>query len=159
MIIIACTSCSFAMRVEASSEMEISGLVGDLSEFYPDKYPCPGEGCKEMARAFAPGEISLRAAEQLKIIEVTAPEAFAALYGLGLPKERSCYLDEVRAMFSVGVKKLAGKDLPGTTRCMIDHIELNDGTKVYLGASAEGATIYRVTRQVSYVENVEKTDE
>lgn len=158
MIIIACTACGFAMRVETSDEMELSGLVGDLSDFYPDKYPCPGDGCKSMARAYTPAEISPRAAGQLRIVDVTPQEAFAALHGLGLPKERSCYLDDIRTMFEVGVKKIAGKDLPGTTRCMVDHIELKDGTKIYLGASAEGATIYRVTRPVSYVENVEKTD-
>lgn len=158
MILVACTTCGFTLRIEGSDEMELSGLVGDLSEFYPDKYPCPGDGCKAHARAFAPAEISARAATQLRVVDVTPQEAFAAFNGLGLPKERSCYIDEVRSMFEAGVKNISGKDLPGTTRCMVDHVELTDGTKIYFGASTEGATIYRVTRPISYVENVEKSD-
>lgn len=159
MIYIVCTNCNTAMRVEAADELELQSLVGDLSDFYPDKYPCTRTGCKSMGRLFGPTDISQRAMAQLTIIDVTPQEAFAALNGLGFPKERSCYLEDVRAMLQVGVKRVVGRDIPGTTRCIIDHFELNDGTVVHLGASSEGATVYRVTRPPAYVKGVENSDE
>jgi hypothetical protein len=54
------------------------------------------------------------------------------------------------------VKRVHGKDIQGTSRSIIDFLELGDGSKVYLAASAEGATVYRVAKPISYVEEVSR---
>ena len=42
------------------------------------------------------------------------------------------------------IKRVSAQQIRGSHRSIIDHIELEDGTKVYLASSAFGATIYRI---------------
>lgn len=156
MMLIACTKCGLALQVEGNikdENRELEFLVGKGSPWWPDAYPCPE--CDGKAMVLQPGQLTDRARVRLRTVDVTAQEAFAAFSGVGLPKERSCRLDDVSELLTKhGVKRIAGKDLTGTGRCILDYLELGDGSKVYLAPSTEGATVYRITRPYSYVEEV-----
>lgn len=90
---------------------------------------------------------------QLAVIDLTPEEAFAAFKGIGLPKEMQCSLETVSNLLKQQpIRKVVGTDIPGTTRCRLECLELWNGTKVYLGAGAEGAVVYRVSFPHSYVE-------
>jgi len=150
MILIVCSTCMFALRVEGTDDQELDMLVGKSSSFFPDKYDCPQDKCAGSAKLFDSLEISQRALGSLTIVDVTPEEAFAALNGVGLPEERSCFIEDIRTLLSKGVKRVSGKNLPGTSRCIVDFIETEDGSRIYLAPSGEGVTVYRVTRPPSY---------
>jgi hypothetical protein len=157
-IFIACTTCGFTLQVEGSikdENRELDSLVGESSSFWPDNYTCAD--CGGQAVGLKPGGFTDRATTRLRIVEVTVQEAFAALQGLGLPKERSCRFDDVLELIKqYGVKAVIGQDIRGTDRCVIDYFILGDGSKMYVGSSAGGATIYRITRPHFYVEEVSR---
>ena len=50
-----------------------------------------------------------------------------------------------------GVKDVVTTHISGTNRCLLERIILNDGTELFLGASALGASVYRVRKAESYV--------
>lgn len=161
MIYVVCVGCNTAMSIESSDESELDHLVGKHSPFFPNKYPCPRAcGPEVSGMALQVGEITGRALGELTVVEVTPQEAFVALHGLGFPQERSCYFEEVsELLLKSGVKRLVGRNLLGTTRALLDGIELNDGTMIHIGAGTEGATIYRVTRPPAYARRLlEKTN-
>lgn len=149
MIFIACLSCHLTLQVEGDNS-EVNTLVGTASEYWPTGYTC--SDCGKPARGLLAQEISAQAASKLRVVCVTPQEAFAALNGLGLPEERSCQLQDVQDLLSsVGIRSIRGKNIRGATHCVVDYLELKDGSKVYLGPSMEGAVIYRITRPHSYV--------
>lgn len=158
MILIACATCGFTMRVEGdvkNDDRELDFLVGRSSSFWPDKYACAQ--CGAQALGLEVSQVTDRAGARLRIVDVTPHEAFAALQGLGLPEERSCHLEDViKLLKEHGVKNAVGKDILGTSRCVIDYLELGDGSKMYLGPSTEGATVFRITKSVSYVKEVSR---
>jgi hypothetical protein len=101
-----------------------------------------------------PGVLAL-----LEVIDLSPKEAFMALNGLGLPPEQHCNLASVTLLLrETPIRLVRGVDIPGTERCMIDHLELWDGTKVYLGASSHGAVVYRVAPPFSYAKMVDHAE-
>jgi hypothetical protein len=76
----------------------------------------------------------------------------AAQSGLGTPEEMLCSGTTVRELLKQPVKKVHGYDLKGTTRFCLDALELEDGTKIHLGAGPSGAVVYRISRPFSYVQ-------
>ena len=159
MILVVCLPCAFAIRVmptqitEPSSAQEVTQLVGQLSEFWPDKYPCPH--CDRMARAILEQDADPNALQTLTLQDLTPQEAFAVFNGFGLPQEQRCSLEIVQALLrEQPVRKVLGKNVSGAERTILDALELWDGTKVYFGAGAEGAVIYRIARPVSYAARV-----
>jgi hypothetical protein len=149
MIVIPCTACAFALRVIGNLE-EIDALVGRSSRWWPGAYPCPQ--CQAACPAMLEVEAEADALAWLRIVDVGPQEAYAALEGFGLPYERSCKAADVRELLSTHrVSSVTCRDV-GNDRSCVEHIELEDGTRLYFGASAVGAVVYRITRKVSYVE-------
>ena len=151
MILIVCVKCCCALRVSGDSD-EVHALVGQTSSFWPDKfrcYQCDGEAMGVL-------ELAFQHRVPITIVEVSAQEAFAAIHGLGLPMEQQCKKEDLELLLrEQPVKRVVGKDIVGSTRCMLDYFELWDGSKVYFGSAAEGAIIYKITRPHSYVKQVE----
>lgn len=159
MILVVCLPCAFVIRVmpaqvtEASSAQEVRQLVGQASEFWPDKYPCPH--CGLLAKALQEHDADPAVLQTLTLQDLTAQEAFAAFNGFGLPQEQRCALSSVEALLrEQPVRRVLGKNVSGDERTIVDALELWDGTKVYFGAGAEGAVIYRVARPVSYAARI-----
>jgi len=149
MILIVCTPCSLGMRVMGHVE-DLQSLVGERCEFWPDKFICPR--CEGPARGVLEVEADMHAVARLELVDVDPFEAFAAMHGLGLPAERDCRREVVEQLLREHpIRKVEGATIPGTNRCRIEALELWDGTKLYLGAGAEGAVIYRI-RKPAYTE-------
>lgn len=149
MITVVCTVCNAALRVTGDMS-EVDMLVGTRSEFWPDRYIC--FACGQPARSFLSPEVSAAVLAQLHIVDVNAQEAFAALNGLGVPDERTCCEEVVLPLFERQGIKVKGRQIRGARRYCVDELEFPDGTRLYLGASPQGALIYRVTKAHSYVE-------
>jgi hypothetical protein len=150
--LIPCLACGVALRVMGDAG-EIEGLVGPRSDFWPDRFPCPT--CGALASAVTEIAAEPRALARMRLVDLTPHEAFAALQGFGLPHERACTRAEVEALLrEQPVRRVGGSDVPGASRCCIEHLELWDGTRVHFGASAQGAVVFRVTRPPSYAERV-----
>lgn len=147
MIYLFCASCKHGLRVSPGDQRgalsECEALLGAGSEYHPDKYPCPW--CKErMSLLVAASPAALAVAD---VYDVTPQEAIAAIHGLGLPEERQCSAAAVEALLQgAQIKRVSAQQIRGSHRSIIDHIELEDGTKVYLASSAFGATIYRIAK-------------
>ena len=159
MILVICPECPFAMRVmpvrvtNLQSAQELDQLVGTRSSFWPDRYPCPR--CGKYAWGSKENLTDPQTVQVREIQDATPQEAFAALNGLGLPDEQRCALEVVQQLLvEQPVRRVVGKNVRGVERTIIDSLELWDGTKVYFGAGAEGAVIYRITRPHSYAAKV-----
>lgn len=158
MIVVICLECALGIRVmpnlgDRRSVTELDHLVGRNSPFFPDKYPCPR--CSVESRCFMEHEVDPRVLCTLTLHDLTAAEAYSAFMGLGFPDEQRCSLETVQGLLlEKPVRKVHGKNVEGIERAIIDHLELWDGTKIYFGAGADGAAIYRITRPVSYVDKV-----
>jgi hypothetical protein len=91
----------------------------------------------------------------MELRDLTPHEAFAAFNGFGLPEEQDCALESVQKLLAEQpVRKVVGTSITGMRRTIIDSLELWDGTRVYFGAGAEGACIYRIVRPTMYAEKV-----
>lgn len=147
MITIVCATCKHAIcAVGEVSEVDL--LIGQRSDFWPDKYKC--WDCGKHMEGFLTPEISAAVLNELFIYELTAPETFAALMGLGLPQERVVETDTVLELFEKAGLKVQGKSYRGEQRYFIDVIEFPNGMKLHLGASPQGAAVYRITKPHSY---------
>lgn len=152
MITIACKDCGTAIRVAGEPE-ELSHLLGEQSDWYPDKYPCPAASCNEKAELV--DSIEPSAIKMLSVYDLTLHEAFAAFHGLGLPEERECGPTSVLAAFERnGIPHADVKLIKGSNRSVIYSITLADGTRIYLGSSPFGATIYRISELQSAVKRI-----
>ncbi len=147
MISIVCTACKLALNVVGEMS-EVAQLVGQQSEFWQDRYTC--FQCNGSAQGFLTAEVSAPAMRELQVYSVSATEAFAAMLGLGLPEERNCCSDVIVPLLEAVGVKVHGKESRGVQRFYLDAIELPDGTKLHLGASPQGACIYRITKPHSY---------
>lgn len=155
MILVICTSapCRSALRIMGRSVEAVQNLVGDRSEWWPNSYLCTR--CKGEAQGVY--ELSLDPAqlEGFSVSEIEAEEYFRFLMGVGLPEEHDCRIEVLQGLFrSNKVKNLAGYPIKGTTRFCLEWLELDDGTRLYFGASAHGATINRVVKKPDHVEQV-----
>lgn len=151
MIHIVCTKCNLAIRTVGEFN-EIQHLLAEKSEWYPDKYPCPAVECD--GRAEYTESIAADAYQALDIHDLTPQEAFAAYYGLGLPEEQECGPLAVDKAFEQKVSKVNARLIRGSNRSVIDSIEFEDGSVMYLGSSAAGALVYRIAKRRSFVEEV-----
>lgn len=150
-MIIACPACSKAIRVVGDPE-QIDHLLGSRSEFAPDNYHC--FACGKPATGHMEPEVEAQVLARLDIHELIPEEALAALHGLGLPDERSCYKEELERIFGDHGIKLKGRQHHGLPRYYLDWLELQDGTRVFLAPSPRGVCIFRVTPPHRYSEHV-----
>lgn len=143
MILIHCPACRQNFRL-----LQDDALVGTQSEFWPDKYRCPS--CGNPCAAHPEGsEYSVFPTRDLEPVEL-----YAAMHGLGLPGEMMCDAETVREVLAKGVTKVAGFVIPGTTRFVIEHVVVADGTRMFLAACPHGAVVYRIARRPGYAEKV-----
>lgn len=154
MMVIACAVCSLALRV-TGDEHEASSLIGENSTYASTGYLCPR--CRHPATCMKSHEASAVALARMDVVECTVHEAFAALEGLGLPEERKCALVDVQEFFrSHTIRRVQGKDVLGSARCVVEYLEAQDGTRLYLGAGGDGAVVYRIVRPSNYANRVLK---
>lgn len=152
MIIIVCTQCGVGVRTHGE---DTDVLVGQSCEWYPNKYPCPVQ-CGGQASCAEVESLSLPA---LDIHDLTPQEAFAAFEGLGFPEEHDCGKAAVERLFvEQRVKSVKVVQLRHQNRSRLDHIEFENGTKLYLAAATEGAVVYRISNPHSYAEAVSAVD-
>lgn len=146
MMVAVCLPCKAGFRVKGA---DVDALLGPSSEFWPDGFTCPH--CSKPAHGYLENEVSEAVYAILEIRDLTAVEAYAALTaGVGLPEDRDCRKEVLEAVVKeVPIRRVIGRDLPNTKRFEIDYLELWDGTRIYFGASANSAIIYRVTRERS----------
>jgi hypothetical protein len=153
MITLACTKCFVALRMSGEfGEMDF--LVGMKSDWYPDRYPCPTSGCG--GTMTLTDVIDSKDVEKLRIYDLSPQEAFQALHGMGLPKERECSAELVLETLVGGkVTAVDIQDLAGSNRSVIHSLVLESGHRLYLGSSPFGAVVYRVAPPRSHVQELE----
>ena len=159
MIVVVCIPCAFAIRVmpvnaaQQHSTRELRELVGDLSEFWPDKFPCPR--CEKPCTGMSEEFVDARVYPALTLRDLTPVEAFSAFKGCGLPEEQLCSINKVREVFSEHpVRKVTGSNVQGQEVAIIDAIELWDGTVLHFAAGPAGAVVYRVVRPADLASKV-----
>lgn len=154
MILIACEPCQLCIRVMGDVE-EIEHLVGTRSDFWRERnYRCPV--CEQRSVAYLEREVDPRVYGFSRLVDLNPQEAFSAFMGLGLPEEGDCRKEVVEELLRTKkIKGIKGKNILGTNRCRLDFVELEDGTRLYLGAGAEGAVVYRVMLPPSYREKID----
>lgn len=153
MIYIVCATCKAGLRIGPGAPNESKVLFGDGSDYYPDKYPC--FRCEKPEAKFVPA-MSSEALSQLELFDVTPMEAFAAMNGLGIPGEQDCSAAAVaKVMAGSTVKQVNVRQIRNSHRCLIDGIVLDNGVTLFMGSSALGATVYRVSLPHSYAEKTE----
>lgn len=160
MITVVCTACKRGLRIHPGSGLRLTGdlsqaeaMFGQGSEYYPDAYPCAWcDQCMELIDGADPE--ALRA---IDLFDVSPQEALSAMAHLGLPFEHDCSAAAVTALIQgQQVSSVVAKQVRNSHRCIVDYLELADGTRIYFGSSAHGATVYRVSKPSSYVEQLEK---
>jgi len=148
-MLIACRAegCTLLVRVSPGAEGELESLLGPSSELYPDKFPCPRcNAHMEVVLAIESTDLAL-----LDVVDLSPPEALAAFSGLGFPEERECGPASVRALMSgATVKSVKVRQVKNSHRSIIEFIELADGTRLFLGSSSHGATVYRIAAPPAY---------
>jgi hypothetical protein len=155
MMLVVCSSitCKTVTRIYAGSVSELTGLVGERSEWWPNKYQCPS--CNEQATAAYEGRVDPNEFQGFNVRELEAADFFRFMMGVGLPEEQDCRLEVLVEIFKAGkVAKIAGHSIKGTKRYCVDWLEMEDGTKLYFGASAHGATVFRITKRPNFSEQV-----
>lgn len=152
MIYLVCLTCESALRVIGELD-ELDYLIGPSCEWYPERYPCWTDACK--GKAGFHQRIDSDALRKLEVRDLNPQEAFLAINQMGMPDERDCSAAAVEALFKAfSVKHVAVKQIRGSHRCVIDHIEMNNGAKVYLAPGPEGAIVYRISKPHSYAQEV-----
>lgn len=144
MIYVVCQSCQQGLRISPGKHGEAEALFGHGECF--SCWECGKD--TETLTAADPAALALS-----DIVDVSPEEAYAALNGLGLPRERECSAQAVTELLtSQRVVAVSARQIRNSHRCIVQQLELEDGTRIYLGSSAYGATVYRVAPKHSYVE-------
>jgi hypothetical protein len=150
MIIIVCMSCGTAVRSVGEG---VEHLIGPLSDWYPDRYPCPNADCSDKARYIE--SIDSLALGRLTLHDLTPEEAYAAFNGLGFPEERDCGKTAVEQLFKTKkVERVEVRQISKSNRSVLNCIVFEGGTKLFLASAFEGAVVYRITEPHSYTETV-----
>ena len=153
MMLVVCSSliCMTVTRIWGSTAADVEHLIGKKSTFWPNQYKCPE--CNDHAALFVEGELNPANFKKFNERELEAEDYFRFLMGVGLPEEHNCNLEALQEVFhKKHISKIVGHPISGTSRYCLEALELEDGTKIYFGASSHGATIYRITKKPSYTE-------
>ncbi len=87
--------------------------------------------------------------------ELSPVELYRAILGFGLPTEGRCSKADLEELLrGQPVRRLIGRDIPGSSRMAIESIELWDGTRLYLAPSGLHVTVYRVAHPGRATEKV-----
>ena len=151
MLLVVCTNCYTVVRV-LDDEAKLHQLVGEGSDFWPDKYVCIS--CGKACIGVKESSITVQDLSKAKVRDLDAEQMLAAMSGLGTPDEMLCDITTVRELLARPIKKVQGYTVAGTTRTCLMEIELVDGTKLHFGSSVHGAIVYRITRPISYTQKM-----
>jgi hypothetical protein len=150
MVYLVCPDCRVGLRIGPGELGEFEGLFEVRPSCLGMKaYPC--FRC-ELEQA----TLSTEHPDDVELFDVNPQEAFAAINGLGLPSEQECNGTAVADVFlEKKVKHVTTRMIRNSHRCILDNIEFDDGTKMYFGASAGGAIVYRIAPRHSYAQEVD----
>lgn len=152
MIVIACLTCHLAIRTTGEPN-ELDFLVGTRSEWYPNRYPCPNSEC--LGKMTMTDAIESRVLGLLEVHDLSPQECFQALNGLGLPKERACDVGSIRkALQGRSIAFIDVQPVHNDKRSIVHSLLLDNGTRVYLASSPQGAMVYRIAPPRSVVREV-----
>lgn len=145
---ILCDSCPFGIRVDGD-ELDVEGLVGDSSPHAQGL--CPDCAVGSLKR----GKFADNAALSGRAIRTLSPmEAHLLLEGMGYPEERDCVVEIfTQELTSKRIRKIDAYTAPGTTRTVLNTLELEDGTTIFFSGSAVGALAYRIRKPNPYQVN------
>lgn len=150
MLYLVCPNCKVGLRISPGEEGELESLF----EIDPRGLGLKAYTCFRCELEMA--SLSLEHPNGVELFDVNPKEAFAAINGLGLPHEQECTSAAVTKLCNgAEVSYVKARQLRNSHRCIVEFIEFESGTRVYLGASAEGAVVYRVAKRHSYAKEVE----
>lgn len=158
MIVILCTNAACQARFRVLGDpAEVATLVGDQSEFWPDRYVCPL--CEGRAQCVSEAEIDVSTLGPVRDLE--AMEMFQALNGVGLPEEMNCTQKNVaELLLHHRVVRIGGHDVRNTPRYALEWMDLDSGHRLFFAASSHGALVYRIRPPVNHTKKLlEGSDE
>lgn len=141
-----CESCKAGLRVTGDEE--------EVSSFFDSRDVAPCFACGKACQVAKFVDSTIL--DGMNVHTVSVMEAHLAFERMGLPAERECAAEIVEKVLTeqriVGVKAAT---VPNTGRSVIESLELEDGTVLYLGSSVHGALVYRIRKPHRYVKGVE----
>lgn len=144
-LFILCKLCAFGVRVVGDNQ-SIQDLLGAKSPC-EGKYNCPSCGSACMSSPYVDNAV-LR---EKDVRDLEPLEAYLLFEGMGYPEERDCVAEVVKdELLTKRIVKVVSVTAHGTTRAIIDHLVLEDGTTLFFSGSAHGAIIYRIRRPKAY---------
>lgn len=146
---ILCERCHFGLHVQGDVR-EIESLVGERSPHW-NRHQCPECGALCVAAPFA--DASVTGSKHMHFL--TPMEAHLLFEGMGLPEERDCVADIVREELKKPIKAVKVFTVANTNRSVLESIELEDGTTIFLSGSAHGALVYRIRKPHLYADQVQ----
>lgn len=150
MYIFVCDSCHSGFRVIEDDIDRARMLIGESSDV--GKVVCPR--CAAALGRYREIEVDGTVMRRLKVTDLTTDEMYAALNGFGLPEEVQCSRRRVQEVLeNTKIKKVVGRDT-AAGRFVIDSILFEDNKRMYLGASSEGAVVYRISEPYDYATKV-----
>lgn len=136
--------CGTSLRITGDVE-ELRNLLGEDCEWYPNKYPCPMDGCQH--KMTITSVVESKSLQQLTVYDVTVAEAYAAVQGAGLPEERDCGAERVQQLLlQHRVVSADVRQMKGANRSVLLWVQLENGVKLFLGSGPTGAVVYRVAQ-------------
>lgn len=151
-MIFLCTACFHAIRVMENFDGQETTLLSPPPSYQGTEclFCRSKETLHKEEVAIDPGLM-----QKLQMRDLSDVEFFGAIDGLGLPEERFCDLDTLQGvMVGKKVKLVVGKSIPNTSRTLIDYLILEDGSRIYFGAGAQGAVVYRLVKPFKYSERM-----
>jgi hypothetical protein len=145
---IICEKCRFGLQVLGGSE-DIDHLVGEGSPHW-GRHQCPL--CGGLCKAAPFADAAVTAAKHMR--SLTPMEAHLLFEGMGFPEERDCVADIVKEELKKPIKRVKAFTVPNTNRSVLESLELEDGTTVFLSGCAEGALVYRIRKPHLYSDQV-----
>lgn len=133
-----CTACPFGVKVTDDSPL-LDGI----------SVTCPDCGSDCASGTFADGSVI----SAKRVRSLTSYELYLLTEGMGFPEERDCVAELVVEELSKPIKRIVASTVPGTTRTVIDTIQLEDGTTLFFSGSAHGAIVYRIRKPNPYTSN------
>lgn len=143
-----CSECPFGIQVDGDLH-EATKLVGSTSPH--GEAPCPSCGGKLVRGS----RVDAAVRQDRHIRRLTPMEAHLLFEGMGFPEERDCVREVlVDELINKAIRKVVAHTLQGTTRTVLEQLELEDGTTIFFSGSPWGALAYRIRKAKPYAGEV-----
>lgn len=118
----------------------------DGEELVDSQVNCPS--CDSAMEEHAESRIDASLSAKLKIRDLTRTEFLCVACGGDLPTDLECTVENVVAqLLGSPVRSVTARGVKGTARSVLDCITLENGVRIYLGASSHGAVVYRIAQR------------